>query len=115
MPDLSDASQLGYAALGVAGGILLTAGGIAWKLAPLARRITHFLDDWQGEDARPGIPRRPGVLERLQTQEVASAVSSAALGILTSHVAPLTPDGGTAMRTAMADATTAARRRTSTT
>lgn len=38
------------------------------------RRVSHFLDDWFGEESRPGVPARPGVMERLDSveQDVAS-------------------------------------------
>lgn len=29
-------------------------------------RVDNFMDDWGGEDARPGVVRRPGVMERLE-------------------------------------------------
>jgi hypothetical protein len=32
-------------------------------------RLSHFLDDWFGEDARPGFTRKPGVPERLAEVE----------------------------------------------
>lgn len=38
---------------------------LAWmarKVIPLIRKITQFLDDWQGEVARSGVPERLGVL-----------------------------------------------------
>ena len=28
-----------------------------------------MLDDWRGTEARPGVPRRPGVMERLEKIE----------------------------------------------
>lgn len=28
-------------------------------------KINDFMDDWGGTEARPGVPRRPGVMERL--------------------------------------------------
>lgn len=31
----------------------------------LVLRVDDFMDDWGGESARPGVPRRPGVMERL--------------------------------------------------
>lgn len=34
------------------------------RLSPGARRIGHALDDIIGEDARPGVERRPGIVER---------------------------------------------------
>lgn len=42
---------------------------LAWRLLVgirrLVIRIDDFMDDWGGEAARPGVPRRPGVMERL--------------------------------------------------
>ncbi|MGW0091378.1 hypothetical protein ACWDWS_20455 [Streptomyces sp. NPDC003328] len=29
------------------------------------RRVELFMDDWYGEPARPGVPGRPGVMERV--------------------------------------------------
>lgn len=46
--------------------ILATA---AVKLWPFFRRLGHFLDDWLGEPARPGIDARPGAMERLAAIE----------------------------------------------
>lgn len=34
----------------------------AWRFA---RRIGHFLDDWNGEEARSGQPARPGIPEQV--------------------------------------------------
>lgn len=39
------------------------------KMALVARRVGHFLDDWFGEDAREGHPATPGVMERLEAIE----------------------------------------------
>lgn len=44
------------------------------------QRVVHFLDDWQGEEGRAGMPSHPGVMERLATLE--------------SRTAQLTPNGG---------------------
>lgn len=44
--------------------------GITFKLAPLFRKLQQFLDDFQGEQDRPGVPGRPGVMKRLETLEV---------------------------------------------
>lgn len=43
--------------------------GITFKLAPLFRKLQQFLDDFQGEQDRPGVPGRPGVMKRLETLE----------------------------------------------
>jgi len=41
----------------------------AWWLGkrtgPTAKKIINFLDDWNGEPARPGVPQRLGVMARL--------------------------------------------------
>lgn len=41
------------------------------KVWPVVSRFVHFLDDFIGEKARPGVPARPGVMERLQALEEA--------------------------------------------
>lgn len=53
------------------------------RVAKFVARVVRFLDDWQGEDARDGFERRPGVLERLATVE--------------QRTAQLTPNGGAHM------------------
>lgn len=49
---------------------LIAAVGAAWKviskIAKAVKSITHFADDWFGEDARPGVPARLGVMSRLE-------------------------------------------------
>jgi hypothetical protein len=55
-------------------GIFSLLGGIfiaIRKVSPSIRRVGYLLDDWFGEDARPGVPPRPGVMERLQAHDVA--------------------------------------------
>lgn len=48
----------------------LTAIGIAFKkLSNLVKRFIHFLDDYFGEEARPGFDGRPGMQERLRKME----------------------------------------------
>ncbi|MFB7496109.1 hypothetical protein ACFC09_15680 [Streptomyces sp. NPDC056161] len=54
------------------GGALSLAGGLAtgvWRIARggarLGRRVDEFIDDWQGEPSRPGVPARLGVMERM--------------------------------------------------
>lgn len=55
-----------------AAGILAAAGaltGLTVKVWPVVRRLGRFLDDVQGEPARPGAPARPGWGERLSAIE----------------------------------------------
>lgn len=44
------------------------AGFGVW-LRKLMRRLDNLLEDWNGTEARPGVPRRPGVMERLERIE----------------------------------------------
>ena len=43
-------------------------GMIAWMSRQM-HRVSQMLDDWRGTEARPGVPRRPGVMERLEKIE----------------------------------------------
>lgn len=53
--------------------LAITLLGIAWKfgsyLVSIAKRLESFFEDWEGEKARPGVPGRLGVMERLQRNE----------------------------------------------
>lgn len=40
------------------------------------RKVNEFLEDWRGEEARPGYPGRPGVLQRLVQLEEHVATTS---------------------------------------
>lgn len=41
-----------------------------WRtIRPVWRGVREFLEDWQGEPERAGVPARPGVMERLHTIE----------------------------------------------
>lgn len=44
------------------------AGFFAW-LHPKMKKLMNMLDDWTGEAARPGVPKREGVMERLEKIE----------------------------------------------
>jgi hypothetical protein len=60
--------------------IILTVAGIITALSvvvtgfvkfvwPAVSFLGRFKDDWDGEDPRPGVPGRPGVMKRLETVE----------------------------------------------
>ena len=55
-----------------AGLIILVLGAIAsfvkWVYPPL-KKMSQMAHDFVGHDARPGIPRQPGVMERLEDVE----------------------------------------------
>lgn len=38
---------------------------IGKRTGPTAKKVINFLDDWNGEPARPGVPQRLGVMARL--------------------------------------------------
>ncbi|MER6976248.1 hypothetical protein ABT317_04155 [Streptomyces carpinensis] len=52
-------------AISVLGGV----GTVAWRIvrasSHLGGRAAQFFDDWYGEEGRPGLPARPGVMERV--------------------------------------------------
>lgn len=54
---------------GGAASLLAGVVAVGWRLARglvrFGRRVDQFIDDWQGEEARPGVPGRPGVMERM--------------------------------------------------
>lgn len=67
--------------------------GIIWgfmfrPVRKMVRRLGQFFDDWFGEEARPGVPRRPGMLERVSTLETGQAE-------MRRHVLP---NGGSSLR-----------------
>lgn len=43
--------------------------GIVRKVWPLLKRLADFLDDVMGEEARPGVPARLGLMERVMRVE----------------------------------------------
>lgn len=60
--------------LGAASIALVT--GSAWvvrRVRSINARFDEFLKDWNGTEARPGVPHKPGVMERLGQQDDALA------------------------------------------
>lgn len=51
-------------------GFLAWLARLAWRLA---RRLGRFLDDYQGQPARDGLPAKPGLMARLTSAEVSLA------------------------------------------
>lgn len=62
-PSISAGVALGLAVMGIIG------WGLRWGWKVL-RRVSHFLDDYNGQPARDGMPARPGFMARLTTLEV---------------------------------------------
>ncbi|WP_431962007.1 hypothetical protein [Actinacidiphila sp. bgisy160] len=58
------------------GSVLVALGAIVtglWRrtaaVVRFFRRVTQFIDDYFGEQARPGVPARPGLMERMRDME----------------------------------------------
>ena len=47
-------------------GVIVGAAVKGWKVI---KRLNHFLDDVMGEEERPGVPARPGLMERVMRVE----------------------------------------------
>jgi hypothetical protein len=60
---------------GVAGAIF---AAFKWVI-PFARKVSHFIDDVAGEPERPGVPARPGLMERVTTIETTQEEQSVVL------------------------------------
>lgn len=59
---------------------------IVWPAVRCVKRLDAFLDDWNGEDARPGSPRRPGIPERLSVLEGRSQATETRLAAIEAHL-----------------------------
>lgn len=60
----------------------------------LTKRVRLFLDDWAGEEARPGVDATPGVMEQLKTLNTTMGDFDARLhGV----EAQLSPNGGSSL------------------
>lgn len=74
--DVAELSYLHELTVGQVIAALATLGvvvGFFKKVVPLLRRLGNLLDDWNGEPARPGVPERKGVMERLEDQDTVLA------------------------------------------
>lgn len=59
---------------GLGAAAIAVAGGASWavrRLKRFATRFDEFMEDWNGSEARPGVPAKPGVMERLSRQDLA--------------------------------------------
>jgi hypothetical protein len=79
---------------------VLTAGAAFcwWLWRRVVIRWVHFLDDVTGEEARPGVPRRPGLVEEVATlrtrQEEIGHVADTAAADVAAVRHELTRNGG---------------------
>lgn len=50
--------------------LLATIGSVVSKrIWPIMRKLEHMLDDFNGTEARPGVPARPGIMKRVESIE----------------------------------------------
>lgn len=65
---------------------ILALAWLAWKVWPVARKISHFIDDVAGEPSRPGFDARPGLMERMQIFEEKQDELTAAVAVVQHEV-----------------------------
>ncbi len=58
----------------VAGALVAVIGGLGLWFSKTRKSLSYMVEDWRGEDARPGVEARPGVMLRLQNIEKSQAV-----------------------------------------
>lgn len=58
----------------------------ARSLWRLFRRVDAFLEDWNGEPARPGREKQPGVMERLEVIEDQGATTERRVDLIEQHL-----------------------------
>ncbi len=87
------------------GAVIAAVTGIivfSMKIAKGLKRVVHFLDDFNGEEARPGIPERLGMSARISQLEDCVSSSRIELEQLNKKVTfiekELHPNHGTSMR-----------------
>ncbi|WP_433415008.1 hypothetical protein ACQP1V_36200 [Microtetraspora malaysiensis] len=66
-------------------------GTVVVTVIRFLKRLSDDLDDWRGEQERPGVPERPGVMKRLASIETRQGTIEAQL-----H-----PNGGSSLRDAV--------------
>lgn len=63
----------------VLGGIVFAIAIVLWawkNLRPPTKGIEHFLEDWNGEPARPGVPPRLGMMQRVANIETSQSTAA---------------------------------------
>ena len=71
LPDITVTQLL--ALLGFALTAALAAIAVRRSVKPTMTRLEHFIDDWNGQPARPGFKAIPSFPERMETVETATA------------------------------------------
>ncbi len=74
--------------------LLVTVYVLIRKIYPISRRFMHLIDDLGGEAARPGVPARPGLMERVASVEQASHETRERLETVETATSQLLRNGG---------------------
>jgi len=83
---------------GLGAGSIAFVGGGAWVLRKIRKfnaKFDFFLEDWNGAEARPGVPHRPGVMERLSQQDSALRCIEGRVAAVETE---LNPNGGKSVK-----------------
>jgi hypothetical protein len=95
---MTDFVSIATAVGGLGAASIALATGSAWvvrRVRTVNARLEEFLEDWNGVDARPGVPHKPGVMERLSQQDDALAKID---GRLVAVEAEVNYNGGKSMK-----------------
>jgi len=65
-----------WGAIVLAFGLIVTVWTAIKKVWPILHAMQTIVDDWNGEEERPGVPRKKGVMERLADIEESAAQAS---------------------------------------
>jgi hypothetical protein len=87
MSPAGDTLIIGSAAVTIVLAVTGTIGFLGRKAWRAIRRLTLFLDDYEGTPARPGVESRPGVMERLQQHTGLLAQHTEVLEVVRADVA----------------------------
>lgn len=74
---------------------LVLVATVVRKLWPGVRRVMHLVDDLAGESERPGVPARPGLMERMAAVEDGQSDMSEKVDVIHHEVLP---NSGTSLR-----------------
>lgn len=99
MPEWMNEVTLAQAILTVAAISGIIAG--LRRVWPFLTRLKNFFDDLMGEPERPGVPRHPGVMERLQAHEQAMLRQEEAMSAVHELSQQLVTNGGSSLRDAV--------------
>lgn len=70
MPNIHDIEATFFVNWLIVLALIITSMSIAGKrIWPIMRKLEHMLDDFNGTEARPGVPARPGIMERVESIE----------------------------------------------